>query len=523
MTMTTDKAPSAAPARLGSSITGRSVPPAWWGVTQLAALSFHIPLSVMGVPTVARGSALKVGMVVALAAITIYYLMSLVTSKWRALAVVSAVVVLFWHWSGIGSSGPLAAVALSVVVVAAAAKFSHEHFFKVLSFVASAAVASSLLLTIVINDGGEARVAVAVQNPVEQLPLVYTPDIILLILDGYGRSDVIESVYGFDNQPFLDLLTSQGFEVADRSTANYTVTHLSVPALLNMSYMHQPGDLIGRNDLVYLADQMSGDSDLVRLLKTNGYTYVHGESDHWFNVCGDSVDVCLPGPALDITGYSLLAKTPVGPLLFRENADPTTALNRTRVAQLTNWDETISDWPEGPVFAFLHLQLPHPPLLLDSACEVRVDPDLGGRIMNDGSMTPEQLEKRKTAWLEQIQCANATVARFLEKVDRKAVVVLVSDHGPDLLFPWIEFGSGFNPNTLDAEAVDERFPNLTAVRLPDSCKGALPDDVDSVNLFRVVVGCLSNREVGDIPTRKFIAGFGGPIVEVNLGEQNADE
>src|SRR5690606_2778066 len=45
------------------------------------------------------------------------------------------------------------------------------------------------------------------------------PDIYLLVLDGYGRADVLADMYDFDNTPFLELLTSQGFQVAPQATA----------------------------------------------------------------------------------------------------------------------------------------------------------------------------------------------------------------------------------------------------------------------------------------------------------------
>lgn len=512
--------------RLGSRITSRHHPPIWWSMVQLIALAVHLPLSLLTGSQSAlasRRSVLLVAVSVAVAAMALYLLLSWVLlPRWRALALASVTVVYFWHWNaGLdpgGAIGTVAALVVYAVVAVAAVRFGDRHFFKVASLAASLALGTTLGLMALTEWLQTPDREVGVQDPVEVGALVSTPDIILIVLDGYGRSDVIRDVYGYDNDPFLDRLRSEGFDVAEQSIANYSITHLSLPALLNMSYMHPTGATIGNNDLKYLAGQISGGSKLVSVLKANGYSYIHAESDHWYNVCNDEVDLCLTGRFPDITGHALLVRTPVGGLFYRDTGDPTTALNRDRVDQLTNWEETTRDWPEGPNFAFFHLQLPHPPLYLDSNCDVRLDPELGGRIMNDGEMSAGQLDRRVNAWVEQVECANYTIERLLDQLDEESVVVVVSDHGPDLHFTLEP-----NPADITQNGLAERFPNLTAVRLPEQCRGSLPDDVDTVNTFRTIVGCLSGEPLETIETQTFVAGFGGPIVELKLDEQNADD
>jgi hypothetical protein len=511
---------------LGSKLTSRDTPPIWWWVIQLTALALHLPLSLLTGSQSAlasKQSVLLIGTSVALASIALYLLLSwLVLPKWKALALVSVTVLYFWHWSGGEGIGPLTgslvATGIYALVAVAAVKYADRQLFKMAAFVVSVTLAGTLGLMAISDWLRAPERTVGVQNPIDVVEFVERPDIVLIVLDGYGRSDVISEVFGYDNEPFLDHLRSQGFDVAERSVANYSITHLSIPALLNMSYMHPEEALIGNNDLNYLADEISGGSAFVSHMKANGYTYIHGESDHWYNVCGNEVDVCLPGPNPDITGHAMLIKTPVGGFFYRDTADPTTALNRERVAQLINWDQTTRGWPSGPRFVFLHLQLPHPPLYMDSNCAVRLDPELGGRIMNNGEMSQAQLEVRKQAWIEQVQCANSTIEDFLSQVDESTLVALVSDHGPDLRFRLRP-----NPAELDESGLKERFPNLTAVRFPEGCRGTLPDDVDTVNLFRTVISCLSGEPIDSLETRYFVAGFGGPIVELKLDLQTAED
>ncbi len=62
------------------------------------------------------------------------------------------------------------------------------------------------------------------------------PDIYYIILDGYGRSDVLQRYYDFDNAEFLEGLRHRGFYVADKSSTNYPYTAHSLSSSLNMRY-----------------------------------------------------------------------------------------------------------------------------------------------------------------------------------------------------------------------------------------------------------------------------------------------
>jgi hypothetical protein len=63
------------------------------------------------------------------------------------------------------------------------------------------------------------------------------PDVYWIVLDGYGRQDVLSVLYAFDNAQFIAFLTELGFSVAERGTANYTQTTLSLPSTANMVYL----------------------------------------------------------------------------------------------------------------------------------------------------------------------------------------------------------------------------------------------------------------------------------------------
>ena len=66
------------------------------------------------------------------------------------------------------------------------------------------------------------------------------PDIYLILLDAYTRSDVLKTDLNYDNQPFLQQLEYLGFYVADCAQSNYPATNLSVTSLFYADYHQVP-------------------------------------------------------------------------------------------------------------------------------------------------------------------------------------------------------------------------------------------------------------------------------------------
>ena len=77
----------------------------------------------------------------------------------------------------------------------------------------------------------------AAQTQGASLPLGYAPDIYYIILDAYGREDVLMEMFNYDNTSFLRFLESKGFYVAECSQSNYAQTMLSLTSSLNFDYL----------------------------------------------------------------------------------------------------------------------------------------------------------------------------------------------------------------------------------------------------------------------------------------------
>ncbi len=140
------------------------------------------------------------------------------------------------------------------------------------------------------------------------------PNIYFIVLDGYARADVLRERYGFDNGPFLDFLRQRGFYVADRSSANYFTTLMSLPATLNMDYLDPLARAAGRQcSDVKPAVAYVERNRVCRLLRAAGYRTVA-------NYCGwsdwemSSADLFQGRPVLGNFERQVLEWTPLAAL-----------------------------------------------------------------------------------------------------------------------------------------------------------------------------------------------------------------
>ncbi len=102
---------------------------------------------------------------------------------------------------------------------------------------------------------------------------VQPPDIYYIILDGYGREDVLHSLYEYNNTPFIESLRERGFFIANNSKSNYMQTSLSLNASLNLSYLDDLSWVMGSsNNRLPLVNEL-GNNLFARMLQEHGYKF----------------------------------------------------------------------------------------------------------------------------------------------------------------------------------------------------------------------------------------------------------
>ena len=306
-----------------------------------------------------------------------------------------------------------------------------------------------------------------------------SPDVYVVVLDGYGRSDVLMEDLEFDNSGVAEGLARAGVIVLDSALSNYSSTPLSVASLLDGDYPFLEGDLTDENRLALQAIH-AGDNHLFRTLKAAGYE-THLFDNAWtFTQCGANVDRCHRTALWTELDYSVARLTPLLDLVPSLRINPWT---RVSVDQLQAMKELATTPSDSPRVAFLHALIPHPPFHLDANCAEFADPSLEGYSFIGGTQKTNGL--RLAAYVEQLQCVNRIVTDLANAIPPDAIILITADHGPTF-----RDGDPNRPATWTPKNLIGRFGVFMAGRLPLQCQ---PFHADStvVSASRQIIDCVT--------------------------------
>ena len=333
------------------------------------------------------------------------------------------------------------------------------------------------------------------------------PNIVHIVLDGYARSDVLRDLYGLDNRAFLRELETRGFVVAEDSYTNYWQTQLSLASTLNLSYLRpsavSPFYFTTDFGPHGFTEQLIQSSLVMATLKKFGYLSV-AFSTGYPETEVRSADVFRePGGAfstLTLFQAGLLEMTPLPALSRLVHAD---AMNpyeahRKRILFTLGHLSDISD-REAPLFVFAHVVCPHPPFVF-TADGRPIQPG-GPFTLADGSEYLESgasKQEYRGQYRDQVRFVNSralqVLDRLLARASRPTVVVLQADHGP---------GSGLDWNSLERSDLRERFAILLALRAPGFGQGTIPQDLDPVNLYRLLFSQYFGARLSPLEHRQY--------------------
>ena len=344
------------------------------------------------------------------------------------------------------------------------------------------------------------------------------PDVYYIILDGYGRSDVLKAVYNYDNSAFVAWLRQKGFYVADESHSNYSQTMLSLASSLNMMYLDpavMKAAAPGPGDRQLLATMIQ-ENRVVHTLRDEGYRFVAFTTGYSGVQFPRADEVRRFSLLTDFEG-SLLSTTPIVDLV--ETAYPQRALHRQRVNYV--FDHLADSYRgTGPRFVFAHIVSPHPPFIFK--------PD--GTAVSRGTLTsdffaaeqieagnPADWEQLTVGYREQAEYVTRRIEGVLDAIlagsTRRPIIILQGDHGPDARLTW----SGES-----AEAMTERMSILNAYYAPPETLARLYPSITPVNTFRIIMGAMFDSPVNLLPDNSYFAPYASPYDFVDVGETMVD-
>ena len=405
----------------------------------------------------------------------------------------------FFDLLPIGIRGPIGWFVLFLIVISVVYIWSPNIHFRLFVFWLSLVITIVPLIQYSLFLNLDEDVLVPYSDQDAQLNIWdSTPDIYYLILDSFGRIDVLSELYNMDISDFSDSLKSDGFVIAENALAAHPITWLSVPAVLKQEYQADPSAKAPPIEYTSQDLVMSPENVTHRTLFAQGYEFITAAppfSPFCNHLSTEQYQLCLVQDSTNlhnaVVRYQLARMTPLlgladhGLLPNRISSwvqgldllgKPDTVGGKAfLVSQIHDLvTDEYSSPDSSPLFVVAHMMHAHPPFTLNSDCQNRTQdrvPDLSDWDDPDG-------------YRMGLDCLQSQVSELLDAINPSAIVVLQADHGP----LWEE------PVSIDEStvAIWARTAVFSAVRLPPRCRSDVSDSFAGVNTFRLVFACLSH-------------------------------
>lgn len=338
------------------------------------------------------------------------------------------------------------------------------------------------------------------------------PDIYYIVLDAYGREDVLAESYGYNNAPFLDALRERGFYVADASRTNYIRTKLALASALNMSYINYLADIYGREsrDVIPLVELIHH-STVRQALAAQGYEMVAVSSGFTLTEMRDADRYLVSdGSRLSLFEAQLLELSLMRdlPLIGYEPSLSYDA-HRERVEFAF---ATLREIPkiEAPTFALIHMMVPHPPFVFTA--DGRFSPPERGFTLMDGNDYLGPRAEYLAGYPQQVAYVNGQLLAALDAILADStvppIIIVQGDHGPGAFLDW-----GSAENTC----LKERTAIFNAYYVPPAAAADLYPTITPVNSFRVILNDLFGAELPLLDDRTYFSG-GRPFDFTDVSE-----
>jgi hypothetical protein len=354
-----------------------------------------------------------------------------------------------------------------------------------------------------VADLTRAEPAVEVSPPDADLP-----DIYMILMDGYPRTDVLASRLEIDNSAFLDELRGLGFEVARASRSNYTFTQMTLATMFQMRHVDAIptlAPLIGTSGAHVSALRSAMTSGPVwRALRAAGYRIVVSHPGYEHAALRSPADRFLDHGELTDLERDLLARTWLLDLLAVPLPDIFAGPQHDRLLNgFEDLAELAHEEHSQPIFTWMHIPAPHLPLVLDANGGTlpleprRFDPP----TVEGFGMTDAQLHAAYGAELsyldDRLLSVIGTIRASVGAGRPEPVIVIFSDHG-----------YYYDPSDLQA-----RFGNFLAASTPQA-PGLLAGSPTPINYFPLLLNRYLGTDFALSEDRFFVSGGTRRLLDV---------
>lgn len=321
------------------------------------------------------------------------------------------------------------------------------------------------------------------------------PDIYYIILDEYGRADVLSELMDYDNSAFIDYLEQKGFYVADNSHSNYSITLMSIASSLNSTYLHpyvspHPDDERNNTKII---KQMVRENKAKTLLQEAGYRFVTFSTGYSITEFPNADIYSMPDNYTNSFEIEYLKTTMLSLGLDSIMGVRARSIMLNTFDQLQKVPETATDRPK---FVFAHIMAAHVPFVFGPNGE-HVKP-----WAFPGTQEQTGIPQRTyvSAYKDQVTYVNhlleETIDTILSKSQRKPIIILQSDHGPESQIDW---------QSLEASCIKERLSIINAYYFPDADTTLPYDSITPVNSFPLIYNHYLGMNEPLLPDRSYFS------------------
>ena len=232
------------------------------------------------------------------------------------------------------------------------------------------------------------------------------------------------SAFGITGNDLYDWLASRGFQVPADSRGAYRATDFSLAAIMNMQYLDNLTEEIGRaSDDRTPAHEMLAQHEVGRFLKEQGYRYYHIGA--WFEATA-SIPIADENLSFDTRASS--SRCCATRRSCRRSSRSSAGRRPRRRSAIATARDAIRVPPAPPPavgarpkFVFAHVLLPHDPYVFRA----------------DGTVIPEEVKaSEEKDWLSRpSEFANANIKSIVDDLlsgpdDEDPIVIVQADEGP---------------------------------------------------------------------------------------------
>lgn len=340
------------------------------------------------------------------------------------------------------------------------------------------------------------------------------PDIYYIILDGYGRQDILQALYEFDNSGFLSDLSDRGFYIAEQASSNYIQTMLSLSSSLNMDYLQtlksNDTKIENRSDLIQLVE-----NNKVRdILAQHGYQLISFHNEYKATIRSAEIyyedsqsDLAYPVTAFEsiLIDHSMVRVLSHVPTLNKALIEMPYDMHRRHILfALAKLQEVPA--LEGDYFVYAHIIAPHPPFVFDE--EGGVAPQDTPFSLNDANYYLREHSQKSyiAGYRRQIQYINKLVLETIDAILTRSttlpIIIIQGDHGPGAYLHW---------GSLEQTIPAERLGMLNAYYFPDQDYARLYPSISPVNSFRVLFNQFFDADYTLLPDRHYYSSWSFPF------------